>query len=571
MAALLLGVACQRENPQDSTPAVKFGNVPVTLGQAPVGDETRSLVSINVEDFQVASLFAFYHDTGKIAVYPEHAGDLEGTGPVAIEVTEKTFNWALPIGQALDIYVIVNYGESLTNTIASYRQNANLTTSMLDQLKFTVRNFDTMSDIAASGIPMAGIVHTTLASDTTPLNVTVKRLYARYNIYFDTSDIDAVGARLQALHIITENVNTEIPFFQEGFKQTNHSKLQEYDRATAVDLDVIQQGGNGKQLTLYVPENCQGDIAGASDWKTVASLGSKVLNCTYVDFGVKIVDTDGLWKNYNFFLYLGTDFKSNFDVRRNYNTTVSIKIPYGPIPPVNENYFYWSDHNLVTVEPGESVELEYSTNLKPENVKFVFTEYETGNVVTNAFVKTDGVDGSSVTFKASSSLANGAKYIVTGGSEALLAQDQKPLQINSLTPLRLTWSISYDEATGFPYLLFRTTGNNAFNGSIGLYFNIALNYGQPSPGSPVDNSFPVILRSNTTDYSFYYGTVGPLYVTFRNGSSIVPFNWDTDAYDFSNYELSIECVGVIPDSVTPTNYTVPGVTPGAGDIQYYSR
>ena len=207
---LALTVGCQQaENLSPDMPV--FKEVAVSIGE----DATRSLISIEAEDFKKASLFAFYHSTGKIAVYPESAGDQVGTGPVAIEVTEKQFNWALPIGQALDIYIIVNYGDELGITLESYRGNADLTESTLDALKFTALDNVYMSDVEASGIPMSGVVHTTLANENSPLNVTVKRLFAKYVLKFDLSDLTTSNASLQALHIVTENVNTEVPFFQD--------------------------------------------------------------------------------------------------------------------------------------------------------------------------------------------------------------------------------------------------------------------------------------------------------------------------------------------------------------------
>ena len=145
---LALTVGCQRaEDLSPDTPV--FKEVAVNIGEN--GDETRSLISIEAEDFKKASLFAFYHSTGKIAVYPESAGDQAGTGPVAIEVTEKQFNWALPIGQALDIYVIVNYNDELGSTLAGYRSDGNLTETTLNALKFTALDNVYMSDVEASG------------------------------------------------------------------------------------------------------------------------------------------------------------------------------------------------------------------------------------------------------------------------------------------------------------------------------------------------------------------------------------------------------------------------------------
>lgn len=421
---LALTVGCQRA--EDLSPDVPvFKEVAVNIGEN--GDETRSLISIEAEDFKKASLFAFYHSTGEIAVYPESAGDQVGTGPVAIEVTEKQFNWALPVGQALDIYVIVNYGDELGTTMEGYRGNANLTESTLDALKFTVLDNVYMSDVEASGIPMSGVVHTTLANENSPLNVTVKRLFAKYVLKFDLSDLTTSNASLQALHIVTENVNTEVPFFQDNFKQTVRSKFKEYDRASDLDLEQIQ---SGQPIVLYVPENCQGSISNpiADKWYNVQGfLGSKVANCTYVDLAVKIVDAEGCWKNYNAALYLGSDCRTNFDVVRNVSSSITVKIPY--VPPIIEgqDYFYFDNHDLVTVNGGEDATLGFTTSLDySSEVSFTYTDAASGEVVGDAF--TDVTSSGRVKLTANSNYV-GHRFTVTGGSALKNAQDQKPVEI----------------------------------------------------------------------------------------------------------------------------------------------
>ena len=427
---LALTVSCQRaEDLSPDTPV--FKEVAVNIGEN--GDETRSLISIEAEDFKKASLFAFYHSTGKIAVYPESAGDQAGTGPVAIEVTEKQFNWALPIGQALDIYVIVNYNDELGSTLAGYRSDGNLTETTLNALKFTALDNVYMSDVEASGIPMSGVVHTTLANENSPLNVTVKRLFAKYVLKFDLSELSASNASLQALHIVTENVNTEVPFFQDNFKQTVRSKFKEYDRASDLDLEQIQ---SGQPIVLYVPENCQGSISNpiADKWYNVQGfLGSKVANCTYVDMAVKIVDAEGCWKNYNAAMYLGSDCRTNFDVVRNVSTAITVKIPY--VPPIIEgqDYFYFENHNLVTVNGGENVTLNYNTNLDYRNdVSFTFTDASSDAVISDAFAPVKYSDHVVLTANANYS---GHRFIVTGGNASKGAQDQKPVEIvqNTIT------------------------------------------------------------------------------------------------------------------------------------------
>lgn len=458
---LALATGCQRAEVLSPDVSV-FKEVAVNIGEN--GDATRSLISIEAEHFKKASLFAFYNSTGKIAVYPESAGDQAGTGPVAIEVTEKQFNWALPVGQALDIYVIVNYNDELGSTLAGYRSNEDLTESTLDALKFTALDNVYMSDVEASGIPMSGVVHTTLANENSPLNVTVKRLFAKYVLKFDLSDLTTSNASLQALHIVTENVNTEVPFFQDKFKQTVRSKFKEYDRASDLDLEQIQ---SGQPIVLYVPENCQGDITNpvAETWYNVQGfLGSKVANCTYVDMAVKIVDAEGCWKNYNTALYLGSDCRTNFDVIRNVSTAITVKIPY--VPPIIEgnDYFYFEDHDLVTVNGGEDVQLDYTTNLDRSDVGFLYMDTASGETVSNAF--TGQIKGANYVKLTANPTYAGHRFIVTGGNAARNAQDQKPVEIVNKTivleDIEITYVVnSYSELNDRTYSL--TGYGNDFN------------------------------------------------------------------------------------------------------------
>ena len=433
---LALTVGCQRAEIDPSPVSLEFRDIAVSIGE----DATRSLISIEAENFREACLFAFDASSNEVLTYPEHAGDLEGTKPVAIHTTQKSFNWALPVGKALDIYVIVNYGEELGGTLVSYLSNPGLTKSALDALTFTALDNVYMSDIEAAGIPMSGVVHTTLESERSPLNVTVKRLFAKYLLSFDISDLTANNASLQALHVVTENVNTEVPFFQENFKQTVRSKFKEYDRASNLDLEQIQ---SGQPIVLYVPENCQGSITSplADKWYDVqGTLGSKVVNCTYVDMSVKIVDADGCWKNYNTALYLGSDCRTNFDVVRNVSTSISVKIPYDVPHIEGQDYFYFDNHDLVTVNGGEDVTLDYSTNLDPTELSFSFTDAASGTLYGDAFVSI--VSSGSVRLTANSDYC-GHRFIVTGGNASKSAQDQKPVEITSQTII-VNINMTYD-------------------------------------------------------------------------------------------------------------------------------
>ena len=122
-ALLLLAAGCEPEREAAVTPQPRFADIPVDIGSDALGENgpgTRSLISVDAERFRDAYLFAFDAATSKVLTYPEHAGDLEGTAPVAIYTMEKSFNWALPVGTAMDIWAVVNPGDG---EIASFLES----------------------------------------------------------------------------------------------------------------------------------------------------------------------------------------------------------------------------------------------------------------------------------------------------------------------------------------------------------------------------------------------------------------------------------------------------------------
>lgn len=64
-------------------------DVPVSVGEDDGSPDTKSLVSIEVEDFHKAALFAFKASDHKIL--PSQTG-----GTLTLTTEEKTFSWSLP-------------------------------------------------------------------------------------------------------------------------------------------------------------------------------------------------------------------------------------------------------------------------------------------------------------------------------------------------------------------------------------------------------------------------------------------------------------------------------------------
>ena len=423
--SLALLPACHHPEPESPDGAKRFAEIAVSLGQADGEDETRSMVDIDVENFQKAALFAFDPETG-LLLTREDAGS--GVQPVVAFPLQKSFNWVLPLEVRMDIYAIVNYGDLDLGSLA----REGLRKSDLEALRFTSRSPSELKQLetAGYGMPMAGIRKgVRLENSGQGLEVAVKKLYAKYNLYFDLSRIENEDWHVQAMHMIVENANSEVPYFVEGFRQDDPDKLVEYDRATEKDLDEIQQGGNGHTVTLYMLENCQGIREGAESWKTVyKDLGFQaVRNCTYIDLSVKIRRQSGEFQNLGFAIYLGeTDMRSNFDIRRNLLKTVRIVLPGPDDPNPASTFFKFSGTDTPTVMPGGSLDLYYVTNLAEEDIRVSCSpegHLTPGKTVYQA--DEDGIATGYIRLQAAEGIRQGETCLVTGGSEERGATDQR--------------------------------------------------------------------------------------------------------------------------------------------------
>lgn len=442
MGAVLSFSAC-RETEWDRPENNRFIDVSVSLGQVDeLEDGTRSIVDIEVENYQKAALFAFDAKTGELLTYTPGSGGQTGSA-VAIFPEKKSFSWSLPTEKKMDIYAIVNYGDM---DLASFARPG-LKKAELEALRFTSRNPTELKKLETEGygMPMAGIKEGVfLTSPGDGLEIPVKKLYAKYNLYFDLSRIEQEGWRVQAMHIIVENANTEVPYFVENYRQEDPGKLVEYDRATENDLDEIQKGGSGHAITLYMLENCQGRKEGAESWKTVyKDLGFEALrNCTYIDLSIKVNRSGGEYQNLGYAIYLGkADMRSDFDIVRNMFKTVKIVIPGPDDPNPASHFFKFSGTESPTVTPGESIDLYFVTNLVKEDIsvscdpsgrlKPTELSYE---------ADADGIASGHVRLRASDSLEEGAACRVTAGSAAKNAIDQRTVTASWPTVLQVDLS-----------------------------------------------------------------------------------------------------------------------------------
>ncbi len=435
-AITLLVAGCNRENDVTETNQLRYAKIPVSLDQQGSDPDTRSLISIESEHFQNAFLVAFGSD-GNVLTYQENAGDLENTGPVYIEVTEKTFDWALPINVDMDIYVLVNY-TSLSDV--GITLNGNLKKSDLDNLYYSCATQEAFLAIDETKMPMTGIVHTRLTSYNDVLNVTVKRLFAKYEFTFNTTAFRQEGYDLTAAYMRAMNCSASVPYFVEdgdGYKVTTDANgvpqnvVEIMDELT--EAQVSSLFNSPQPARLYFLENCQGNLGTASSWDHVYDeLGAATMACaTFVEIHLTATK-DGKSDEFVYRVYLGkTDQKSNFDVQRNVykQLTITLKpiISEGPNPPGPSPFNGFSFlPGTYTVEPGGTIDIPFETNLTEDllrahtsdNTVLTFNEYDLIQDfrTTNATGVTRYAHSGKMRFTAVNGTYDGDKNVtVTGG------------------------------------------------------------------------------------------------------------------------------------------------------------
>ena len=395
----LLLMGCQREEtPMENEPeAVRTGAISIQLA----GENTRSAVSAEVEDFSCAFLFAFRTDNGEIC--------LEADGsPIALYTESRSFSWSLPIGLAIDILAIVNPEETLKETLHSYVESGTeLTESDLTGLNFCCTSAEELLRMETDGtnMPMScRLQNLYLQSEGQPLTLTLKRLFSRYDIKIDTRSFADAGWRVRAAQVGAVQSNTEAPYFYtgegEGFRQTDAGKLSKVDFASAPDLSTLNtldaEFKSREYISLYFLENCQGDIPGASRWSSVrAELGDAVSKCSYLGVSIRASRDGYQSRQFQYRVYLGSGenaFVSNFDVKRNYHHSITLTMEEP------QDGIEWTSDPSRIVSRGDSFTMNYETSLLrsalPGENELFFTVYKDG-------VETDQLTLASETFHAS--------------------------------------------------------------------------------------------------------------------------------------------------------------------------
>lgn len=394
LSVISLSIACQREqdalqvsvnNPvAKRAAAARIASVSIHLtgeGTQQDADGTKSVVSAGFDNFQRAYIFAFHPD-GSIYTYIDAQGN---EMPIAIYTEDKNFEWALPVGpddeghsQQMDIYAVVNPLQDQCEILDDYVNNVqdcgiSMTVASLegDALMYVCSDYQDLSNIEESGIPMSGIKsNLVLQSQSDPVEIKLRRLFAKYELKINTSRFAADGWDIHATKVSAKG-NTEVPFFYTGdaagFSQTDPDKLAAVDVATLTDINTINDLNESNKsvtaITLYMLENCHGTPSfPAEHWYSVSEdLGDEVALCSYIEFVVLATKTGYGDRSFVYRLYPGinADMKSNFDVVRNHSYQVSLTLD-SP-----SDMFLWDNTEPLVINKGETINAYFTTTLNP--------------------------------------------------------------------------------------------------------------------------------------------------------------------------------------------------------------
>ncbi len=245
------------------------------------------------------------------------------------------------------IYAVANMGD-LSSSFPVRESDVPL-------LRYTLPSF---AEVGDRGIPMAGMVATEWTSC---VDLMLRRLMARVNITIDHSDMNSGGSETSffnsvvKVHRAARNI---YPFAEGGSAAGDVGDLY----AEVADYQVVSNGYDdvSEKLTLYIPENMQGNLLDGNDdsWeKTESSDDFDASLCTYISLeGVKDGSVDGVEGDFIYRFFPGEDNTMNFDLQGNKAYDISMELTWEGMYVTNNwkvEKSNWSDARMIQVSTSE--------------------------------------------------------------------------------------------------------------------------------------------------------------------------------------------------------------------------
>ena len=210
----------------------------------------------------------------------------------------------------------------------------------------------------SGGIPMATSGGFTVTGDGTDIQVIFKRLYSK--ILFSVDFDDVPGMEITSARI--RQAATSVSLFTESAADD----VADGDAASSAD---IRDLNDGEAITFYLPENCQGVLLPSNDdsWDKIPdNISGEADICSYIEAECEFDGSGDLFGNVTYRFYLGQDAVSDFNVIRNTENSVTLKLSrdalttpswqvepdvYADVPLFvldNQNCVWFSEYGITT-------------------------------------------------------------------------------------------------------------------------------------------------------------------------------------------------------------------------------
>ena len=427
------------ECPDPTPPEEESAEVPVEFVVSSA-DSTETKSSISASETRIVD----------INIYAYSGGKLEKSGYFR---SVQTFTLSLYKGRSYNLYAISNMGEIPPPV-------------MEEELHTTKLSMGSMSYIEG-GFPMSWNQDAFTVSGTSPkVNINLVRLVSRIRFSLDKSEVTNFAVKAVRL---CQSAFSILPFDDESKAEAAY-EVGNGDYASPVDLNAINNGGT---ITFYAYENCQGTLLAGNqkaESKIPTSIPANSDLCTYLEmtasYAGEYEGVDVSSDNVKYRFYLGEDNCSNFNVRRNTDIQVKLKVTedrifdeswkvsYGePLPEVS----YGLELSQTAAEVGVGATASLSANYYR-----VVDGTRDQNTDVTAYAEWSSSDESIVTV---------SKGVVTGVSKGTAVITA------TYNGYRVTYSVTVTDVITYKLYLSSTSlsvgigKNNKFTALLGTYTN----------------------------------------------------------------------------------------------------
>lgn len=187
-----------------------------------------------------------------------------------------------------------------------------------------IRNIEINAEGISSdyGIPMSwsGEIEA-VSGRKTEISIGLEKLAAVVNIRLDMGMIPEMEVTSLRVHQAASVIR---PFMKDGSRNISADEAIDGDAASDSEIEDLM---SGKEIRLFIPENCQGSLLqGNTDpWKKVPeNIGDAAGLCTYIEMKGRWKEEAAYEGEITYRFYLGEDSASDFNIRRNSCQNVSM-------------------------------------------------------------------------------------------------------------------------------------------------------------------------------------------------------------------------------------------------------